>query len=400
MLRTHKIALDVNNRQATHLSKAAGVSRFAYNWGLDNWNRKYVAHQNDNSFPKPNISDIRKELNQVKRTDFPWMMDVTKYAPRQALMNLGKAWNNFFAGKGKRPTFHKKGVSDSFYVGNDQGKVDGMKLYIPKLGWIRMRESLRYENAKILGYVISRRAGRWYVSINCEILLRPEVSKGTGEALGIDVGVSEFVCSDGNRYEVPRSYKTAQRQLQRAQKSLSRKAKGSKNRDKARRKIAKLHASTANIRNDFLHKLTTEIVSKGDIVVIEDLNVKGMLKNRHLAKSIADASFGEFRRQLSYKMEDENKCLVVADRFFPSSKLCSACGAKTKHLPLSKREWTCTECKTHHDRDMNAAVNLKIYADSSAASVCGGIVGKGSAAKAGMTTAPVKQKLNSKSACR
>jgi putative transposase len=313
-------------------------------------------------------------------------------------MNLGTAWKNFFNGRGKRPTFHRKGINDSFYIGNDQGKIDGKQLYVPKLGWVRMRENFRYENAKIIGYVISRRAERWYVSISCEMYKTAQQDKKSADrTVGIDVGVNEYVYSDGSRYRVPQAYRKREQSLRRAQKSLSRKKKGSMNRAKARRKVAGLHASVRDARNDFLHKLTTETVKANSVVVVEDLNVKGMLTNHHLSKSISDAAFGEFRRQLTYKLASENKLLIVADRFFPSSKTCSVCGAKTKRLPLSKREWTCSECGTSHDRDLNAAINLKNYADSSAVSACGGIVGESSASTlAEITTAPEKQELNSR----
>jgi putative transposase len=375
VLRTHKIALDLTNKQRTHLAKCAGVSRFAYNWGLSLWEELYAAHKNDPSLPKPSQYEIRKILNAVKREQFPWMMEVTKCAPQEAIIDLGKAYRNFIAGRGSRPVFHKKGVRDSFRVSSGFFVIEGDRLRLPHIGWLRMREVFRYKGAEIISLTISRRAGRWYASIACEILYeRKEEAPRLPihpRVCGVDAGVNEYVDSSGARYEVPRSYRVAERRLRRMQKALSRKQKGSRNRAKARLKVAKLHARTADIRQEFLHQLTTRLIRQNDLIAIEDLNVKGMMKNRYLAKSIADASFGEFRRQLSYKAENAGTKIIVAERFFPSSKMCSECGAKTKRLPLSIRSWTCGECGTRHDRDLNAAINLKRYAESSAVSACG-----------------------------
>jgi putative transposase len=258
-------------------------------------------------------------------------------------------------------------VSSCFY------KVEGNRLYLAKIGWLKMREELRWPDAKLLSITISRTADRWFASVVCDIantkrLALPEARDNT---IGIDVGVREYVCSDGTRQGLPRAYRNAERKLKRAQKSLSRKRKGSANRAKQRVRVARIHAQTANIRADWLHKLSANLVANHAVIAIEDLNVKGMVRNHRLAKSITDAAFGEFRRQLEYKVEEVGSTLVVADRFYPSSKLCSVCGAKTKRLPLSVRNWTCPNCGAQHDRDLNAAINLRHYAASSAVSACG-----------------------------
>ena len=371
MLRTHKIALDPNNKQRTHLAKCAGVSRFAYNWALSEWNRMYEDWSFDNSLGKPNQMLLRRNLNAIKREQFPWMLEVTKCAPQEAIIDLGKAFKNFFEGRASRPVFKRKGVHDSFRVSSGFFSVSGKRIRLPIIGWLRMREELRF-CGRIVSVTISRRADRWYAGVVCEL---PEpahnASADKGKVVGVDAGACAYVTSDGAVYETPRSYRKAEKRLRRAQQSLSRKQKGSKNREKQKLKVAKAHACVSDRRAGFLHKMTTEITGVTDTVVIEDLNVKGMLKNRRLSKSISDASFGEFRRQIAYKTEASGKTLILAGRYYPSSKLCSSCGSKAKSLTLNMREWVCPDCGALHNRDFNASVNLKKYAESSPVSVCG-----------------------------
>ncbi|MGO1851473.1 RNA-guided endonuclease InsQ/TnpB family protein [Microbacterium sp.] len=381
MQRAHKVALDPTNVQATGLARAAGCARFAYNWALARWNAQYQARLSDSSLPAPSQYALRRELNQVKRDEFPWMLESTKCAPQEAIIALGAAFGNFFAGRAARPSFKKKGASrESFRLSVGQFLVDGDRIRVPKVGWIRMREQLRWPGARPVSVTISRRAGRWFAAVQCEIpdnFIAPTVASDAGGAessVGVDVGVRECVVSDGTRHQVPRHLRAAQRRLKRAQQALARKARGSRNRAEARAKVASLHARVADARSDWLHKMTTGLAEQHDRVVIEDLNVSGMTKNRHLALSIADASFGEFRRQLTYKTPAHGTMLVVADRWYPSSKLCSGCGAKTKRpLLLQMRTWTCESCGAVHDRDLNAARNLAAYdpAASSAVAACG-----------------------------
>ncbi|MHC6177057.1 RNA-guided endonuclease InsQ/TnpB family protein [Glutamicibacter endophyticus] len=372
MHRAHKIALDPTNVQATGLTRAAGTARFAYNWALAHWNQQYAARLADPSLPAPSQYALRRELNRIKRTEFPWMLESTKCAPQEAIIALGVGFKNFFAGRAKHPTFKKKGVSaESFRLSSGQFRIEGKRLRVPNIGWVRMREAVRFENAKLISVTISKRAGHWYASISCDVTdpLVPTVPVST---VGVDLGVREYVVSDGTRHQVPRALRNAQRSLKRAQQSLARTAKGSKNRAKARRKVATIHQRVANARHDWIHKLTTGLADAHDRIVIEDLNVSGMMKNHRLALSIADASFGEFRRQLDYKTRDRNTTLIVADRWFPSSKTCSACGAKTtRTMALHVRAWACEACGATHDRDLNAAINLAVYAGSSSVSACG-----------------------------
>jgi len=373
MQRTHKIALVVNNTQKTYLSRCAGTARFSYNWALSRSQEHYAAFTEDPTLPRPNQFSLRRELNAIKREEFPWMLEVTKCAPQEAIRDLGRAFENFFSGRAKYPTFKKKGLHDSFRVSSGFFKIEGKKIRLPHIGWIRMRECLRYPEAKVVSVTISRKANRWYASVVCEVLDTGRCAQvgAASSTIGIAVGVSEYVCSDGCRHRLPRAYRRKERSLRRAQQTLSRRQRGSANYKKQRCKVAKIHAGIADIRGDWLHKLTSGIAVYNAVIVIEDLNVKGMVQNHHLAKSITDAAFGEFRRQLNYKTEELGHVLLVADRFYPSSKLCSVCGTKTKHLPLSMRHWICPACSSVHDRDLNAAYNLKAYAASSAVSACG-----------------------------
>lgn len=232
-----------------------------------------------------------------------------------------------------------------------------------------MHESYRFQEATPVSVTVSRTAGRWYVSIVADV--PATAAPAPAAVIGVDVGVNEYVISDGRRYPVPRAYRASEKQLRRAQQALARKEKGSNNRAKARKKVARLHTRIGNIRRDWLHKTTTAIAGTASVIGIENLNVKGMTGNRHFAKSIHDASFAEFARELTYKTTERCSTVVVADRWFPSSKLCSACGTKTKSLPLNIRARTCTTCNTRHDRDLNAAINLADLAASSAVTACG-----------------------------
>ena len=372
MLIAHRIALDLNNVQATYMSQAAGTARFAYNWALSEWKRQYEAWKQDNSLPKPSQEALRRQLNSIKRKEFPWMLEVTKNAPQMAIIQLGQAFKNFFAGRSRYPKFRKKGRDDRFTLTNDLISIDGCRIRIPRLGWVRMRESLRFAG-KIMSATISRVANRWFVSITVDTEDNSHLPKAENQgAAGVDLGVSALATlSTGEVIDGPKPHKALLLRLKRLSRSLSRKQKGSANRVKAKIKLAKLHARIAAIRTDALHKLTTDLTRRFHSIGIENLNVSGMMKNRHLSRAIADMSFYEFRRQLQYKTAMRGGKVVVADRFYPSSKTCSVCGYKLESLPLSVRKWKCPGCGTDHNRDLNAAINLKNMAVSSTVTACG-----------------------------
>jgi putative transposase len=372
------------------------VARFAYNWGLAEWTRQYEASKVEPSLAKPSQGALRRQLNAVKRAQFPWMLLVTKNAPQMAIIQLGEAFKNFFAGRAKYPQFRKKGIHDRFSLTNDQFTIKDSGIRIPNLGWVRMRETLRF-SGKIISATISRVAERWFVSITVDTQedLNIPIAKNQG-TVGVDLGVSTLATLSTGEFVVgPKAHKAELNRLRRLSKSLSRKQKGSQNGKKVKAKLAKLHAKISNIRKDALHKLTTDLTHRFHTIGIEDLNVKGMVKNRHLSRAVSDMGFYEFRRQLEYKADWRGGIVVVADRWFASSKLCSCCGHKQEALSLSIREWTCSLCHVQHDRDVNAAINLQQYAVSSIVKACGE-EGAGLNRKVKAKPASAKQESNTK----
>ncbi len=302
----------------------------------------------------------------LNKNSSPGWRKSQKTVPQQAIKNLDKAFKNFFrrvkAGeKPGYPKFKKKGISkDSFRPDNGSGKdkdalkIQGKKVYISKLGWVRLAEPLRFEG-KIIGSKISRTADRWFISIIVDTEFAPHVRKNHGSC-GIDLGVSTLATLDnGSRYYGARALHKLEDTLKRYQRRLSRKVKGSNNRKKAALKVARLYYRINCARKDAIHKATIEIVLNNDTIAMEDLNVKGMVKNHKLSKAISDASMSEFHRQILYKAKWYGSKVLHVDRFFPSTKLCMECGA-VHEMTLSKRIFTC--CGVAEDRDVHAAKNI------------------------------------------
>lgn len=377
-IRGHIIELKPNNKQATYFKKACGVARLAYNWALSEWQKQYEQDKNyrdtcqanhlpidETKLNKPSQGKLRKQLNAIKREQFPFMLEVTKCSPQLAIMQLGDAFKRFFKGESKYPQFRKKGVNDRFSLSNDQFRVDGKKIKIPNLGWVKMTEQLRFQG-KILSAKVFKQGEKWFVSIAAQLnndtqvnQLKINQSIKTGKSVGIDLGITDLATlSDGTKIQAPKPLKHKLKKLKRLSKQLSRKQKGSKNREKAKTKLSRLHYQIGCMRKDFLHKLTTGLIKTYDTIAIEDLNIKGMVKNRKLARSINDLGFYELKRQLIYKANQYGKTIKSVDRFFASSKTCSCCGQKVEILPLSVRKWICTHCNTTHDRDINASINI------------------------------------------
>ncbi|MDR2165978.1 MAG: transposase [Zoogloeaceae bacterium] len=411
MLMTHKIALDLNNVQTTHMARAAGCARFAYNWALGEWGKQYAAWKENKRLPKPNQMALRRQLNSIKREQFPWMLEVTKCAPQRAIMQLGDAFRHFFAGRAKYPKFRKKGVHDRFSLSNDQFCIEGSRLRVPNLGWVKLRETLRF-TGKIISATISRVADRWFVSITVDVeehvLPKAENelqdknqvtsefrrSQNQGE-VGVDLGVKALATlSTGESIEGPKALKHLLCRLRRLSRSVSRKVKGGKNRHKARQRLARLRARIGNLRGDALHKLTTDITRRFHTIGIEDLNVRDMTRNRCLARSVSDMGFHEFRRQLEYKAAMRGGQVVVTDRFIPSRRSAlpspvagTGLEPAPTELPLFERARDCPQCGARHDRDVDAATNLKNKAVSSTVSACEG-EGSGSGRKDRNETIP------------
>ena len=394
MLTAHQIALDPNDVQATYFAKACGVARFAYNWALAEWQKLFEEHKKDPTKQKPSEGALRRLLNSIKGEQFPWMLEVTKNAPQMAIIQLGQAFKNFFSGRAKYPKFRKKGMHDRFTLTNDQFDVANQHIRIPNLGWVRMREALRF-SGKIISATISRTADRWFVSITVETQDPPKSQATTADStIGVDLGITAMATlSSGEKIAGPKPHTALLSRLKQLSRSLSRKVKGSKNRAKAKIKLARLHSRITNVRLDAIHKLTTKLVRCSHTICIEDLNVKGMVKNRRLSRRIADMGFNELRRQLEYKAPKNGVRLLVANRYFPSSKTCSQCGYVLKELPLSVRHWVCPSCGAEHDRDINAAKNLAAYAVSFTVKACGGN-SSGPADVLPGETVPVKQEIN------
>jgi putative transposase len=402
MFLAHKIALDPNNKQRTHFAKAAGTARFAYNWALAEWQKQHEAWKGDNSLERPSQRALRRQLNQIKRTEYPWMAEVTKNAPQMAIIQLGEAFKNFWAKRAKYPTFRRKDVDDRFTITNDQFILNGSRIRIPNLGWVRMREPLRFEG-KIQSATVSRKADRWFISFNVKLDNLSHLPKAENQgATGVDVGLTTHATlSNGEKVEGPKPHKKLLNRVKKLSRSLSRKVKRSNNRNEAKVKLAKLHLTLANIRSDATNKFTTYVTRRFHTIGMENLNVKGMLKNRKRARATADMGLFETRRQMTYKADMRGGIVVAADQWFASSKLCHCCGWKNDGLNLKDRQWTCEGCGTVHDRDVNAAINLENYAVrhiavSSMVTACGG-EGSGRRRKTAVKPAPAKQEINGES---
>ena len=387
MLLAHRIRLEPSSDQRDYFTRAAGTARRVWNWALAEWQRQAALGQ------RPNAMALKKQFNRIKYTDpdwlgehgQPWLRTIHRDAHAQPFANLARAWARYFeqrrAGQpAHQPRFKKKGrCRDSFYLANDKFRIEGTAAVLPKVGRVLLREPLRW-TGKIMGASVSRQADHWYLSVQVEVPERLANRPRTGDAVtGVDLGLSAAatLCS-GEKIIAPRPLKTALRRLRIRSRRLSRKLKAarrtcgiagpmpkdtrlpvSKNRTKGALSLACLHARIARVRDDFTHKLTTRLCRENQAVAIEDLNVSGMLANYKLARAIADIGFHEIRRQLQYKSARYGTRIVLADRWYPSSKLCSGCEVRNGDLVLSERTWTCAACGSRHDRDVNAAINLQ-----------------------------------------
>jgi putative transposase len=386
MLLSHRIRLDATPAQCDYFARAAGTARRVWNWALAEWQRQVAAGL------RPDAMALKKQFNMIKytHTDWldnegrPWLRAIHRDAHAQPFANLAKELTRYFAARktgqpAYLPRFKKKGCCrDSFYVANDKFRVDGQSVVLPKVGRVALGEAQRFPG-KIMGATLSRQADHWFLAIQVEvpddIAKRPRTSDCV---VGVDLGVSAAATlSTGEKIAAPRPLRAALRRLRIRSRRQSRKVQSAKaaagivgaipketrllrsaNQVKGARRLARLHARIARVRTDFTHKLTTRLCRENQAVAIEDLYVKGMLANARLARSIADVGFYEIRRQLQYKALRYGTVIVLADRWYPSSKLCAVCGQKNATLTLAERAWTCS-CGVRHDRDMTAAINLQ-----------------------------------------
>lgn len=352
MILAHRIALDPTCKQRGYFARAAGTARFTWNWALARWDELSAQGQ------RPTGSSLKLEFNAIKYEQWPWLADIHRDAHSQPFANLQKALTAFFKGDAERPTFKKKGkCRDSFYVSNDKFRVNGQRVRLPVVGWVRLREGLRF-TGKILGAVVSREADRWFISIQVDVGDYHRERTGDG-VVGVDLGLTMYATlSTGEKIAGPKPLRAALRKLRRCSQQVSRRQKGSARRERAKRALARVHACVKNLRADFCHKLTTRLCRENQAVGVETLAVANLVRNRRLAQSISDAGWGETLRQLAYKGPIFGCTVSAADRFEPSSKRCSACGLVKDELPLSERVFRCEGCSLVRDRDHNAALNL------------------------------------------
>ncbi|AHJ27467.1 RNA-guided endonuclease InsQ/TnpB family protein [Nodularia spumigena] len=356
MLFGFKTELKINNHQRTQLLQHCGVARHAWNWGLA-LTKQILEHNklNPNSKIKfPTAIDLHKWLVALVKSENPWYYECSKSAPQEALRALKTAWDRCFKKISGVPKFKRKGKHDSFTLEGSVKNLESNKIQVPKIGVLQTYERLPQKEIKSV--TISRKANRWFISFRFDV--EKQDNKNL-KVVGVDLGVKNLATlSTGEIIEGAKSYKKYESKLSRLQWLNRNKVINSNNWRKAQLKIAKLHLKIANIRKDTLHKLTTLLAKNHGKVVIEDLNVSGMLANRKLAKAISDMGFHEFRRQLTYKCELYSSELVVVDRWYPSSKTCSNCGTKKENLTLNERVFQCENCGFECDRDLNAAINL------------------------------------------
>jgi len=355
--------LDPNCGHRTVLASHAGTARFAWNWGLAERIRRYREREGGARFTDAFAQ--HRELNARKANEFPWMYEVSKCAPQEALRDLDRAFRNFVRARrtGRYcgfPRFRRKGVHDGFRL-TGAIHVRERAIQLPRLGTIRTQESTRKFRGQILSATMRRVADRWYVSLSVDVD-RPEPARVVGPAVGIDLGLKCFaMISDGTHDQAVKAPKPLARHLRllaRRSKQHSRRLHGSRNRRWSALRLARLHRRIRNIRTDFLHKLSTTLAKDKSALVLEDLNVRELMGNDRLARHIADAGWSAFRRMLEYKSRWYGSQVVVAPRFLASSKTCSDCGFVLDALALSARNWSCPACATEHDRDRNAARNL------------------------------------------
>jgi putative transposase len=395
--RAYKTELDLNDRQVTACKRHAGAARWAYNWGLRRKQEEYRT-----TGKTPSALDLHRELNALKRTDVPWMYEVSKCAPQEALRNLDRAFEDFFRrvrlkqaglhrGRTGFPKFksRKRGLGSFRLTGTIVAFPDAIQL--PRLGRLRLKERgyLPTGGVHILSATVSEQAGHWYVSVLVE--QEQPVPENTGPVVGVDLGVRTLATlSDGSVERNPRPLQRRLRQIKRVQRAVSRRREGTQNRRKAGRRLAGLHRRVADQRADTLHQFTSRLARTKSVVVIEDLNVAGMLKNHRLAQAIGDVGWAEFRRQLTYKAAWYGCRVVVVNRWEPSSKTCSRCGHVKPELALAERTFRCEACGMVTDRDLNAAINLSKLAGSSPDSqnACGeGSAGQGREARVELPSA-------------
>ncbi|MHB8351386.1 MAG: RNA-guided endonuclease InsQ/TnpB family protein [Thermoplasmata archaeon] len=343
----YRYELDPTRHESECLARHAGAARFAHNWAVERCRKagRGIA-----------ATVLHREWNRWKRANAPWWEEISKCAPPEAFRNVQRSYANYRAGRAREPRFHRRGVKDSFRLTGALRVLDG-RVQLPRIGEVRTKESTAKFHGHLLSATVRREADRWFVSLAVD-RERPDPVPVIGPAVGVDLGIASFaVLSDGTRFESPNALATDLERLRHRSQAHSRKQKGSHNRAKSAISLARLHYRIRR-RRDFLHKTTTELARTKSVVVVEDLAVAHLVRNRHLSRAIRDAGGSEFRRMLEYQAGWYGSRVVTAPRFFASSKRCSGCGNVVETLPLSERTYSCAACGLVIDRDLNAARNL------------------------------------------
>jgi putative transposase len=360
MIKAHKIRLNPTSSQRVYFYRGAGVARFAWNWALEEYQRRKAAGE------EIDWNEIKKAFRAKISTEFSFVREVTKCAAEQAINDLRQAINTYYQTKknhpkskvkfpGRRRRSRKVG---GFGLNNDKFSTSGRVVRVPKLGDVNMAETVRF-NGKVLSGRIKEEGGNWHLIVTVEVEATIQPVASPRRSVGIDFGLSTFATlSNGEKSETQAPYRRAERKLKRLQRGLARKQKGSNNRKKWKLKVARAHARIANLRKDFLHKFTTKVANAFSIVCVEDLSLRGWIALA--GKSTHDAGVGKAIAQLEYKSKERGGMMQKVGRFFPSSKRCHCCGYVNQELRLSDRSWKCPQCGVEHDRDRNASINQEL----------------------------------------
>jgi putative transposase len=365
--RAYKFRLYPTTQQKRQLAIEFGHARWVWNWALETRSKSYEERKE-----RLNSIGLSRKLTKIKKAQYPWLSEATSGCHTQKLIDLDKAFKNFFDKRAKYPRFKKRHQSQSIRYQLDQRHVEknfnaeSKLLRLPKLGSLKLKWSRCIEGIPKRVTVSKDPAGRYFVSMACEVDILPLPARTN--AIGVDVGVKDVVvASEGWKSGAAKYTYRYARQLKIAQRRLANKQKGSARRRQQQYRVARIHARVADSRKDFLHPISSKLINENQVIGLEDLNIKGMMRSHHLSKAVADSGLYELRRQLEYKAKWHGRDIFIVDRFAPTSKTCSACGAYQQEMPLKIREWRCSDCDTHHDRDINAAKNILMFATAGSA---------------------------------